>query len=104
MLTLIFLGVLFMVAVWCIATTKHYLFKRAEKVYCYFEWEYKGERGSSRDYGPMLEIDAVGAMNYRQSCGAVITFEEYSTDEENITDLIDQREYMFNQQNKRRRG
>lgn len=90
-------------AVYFVATQNHYLWKRAQKVYCYFEYEYKGETGTSRDYGAMLEIDAVGAMQYRQALGAVITFEVYKPDPDQISDIIDQRYYMQQQQNKRRR-
>lgn len=68
----------------------------------YFEYEYKGEQGSSRDYGAMYEIDMVGAMNYRQELGAVITYEVYDSSEDKIMEIIDQRYYMQNQQNKRR--
>lgn len=73
-------------------------------MYGYFEYDYKGEAGSSRDYGAMLEVDMVGAMNYRQELGATITFEIYRTSEEEIGDIIDQRYYMQNKQTQRRRG
>ena len=69
----------------------------------YFEYDYKGEKGSSRDYGAMLEIDMVGAIQYRQELGAVITFEVYKSNEDEISEIIDQRYYMQLQQTKRRR-
>lgn len=68
----------------------------------YFEYDYKGEKGSSRDYGAMLEIDMVGAIQYRQELGAVITFEVYKSNEDEISEIIDQRYYMQLQQTKRR--
>lgn len=85
-----------------VASSKKTYWKKAQKMYGYFEFMYNGERGSSRDYGPMLEIDMIGAMNYRQQCGAVITFEEYNADEEKIMDLIDSREYLCNLNKARR--
>lgn len=69
----------------------------------YFEYDYKGEKGSSRDYGAMVEIDMVGAIQYRQQLGAVITFEVYKSSEDEISEIIDQRYYMEQQQNTRRR-
>lgn len=69
----------------------------------YFEYDYKGEKGSSRDYGAMVEIDMVGAIQYRQQLGAVITFEVYKSNEDEISEIIDQRYYMEQQQTKRRR-
>lgn len=103
MYTLCFLALLSVLAFAGIVTQKRYLWNKAQKMYCYFEYEYHGEKGSSRDYGAMLEIDAVGAMNYRRDLGAVITFEEYNTDEEKILELIDKRYYFEQQQLKRKR-
>ncbi|MGL5281303.1 MAG: hypothetical protein ACRC8W_06005 [Plesiomonas shigelloides] len=90
-------------ALYCVATYKASVWRKGQKMYGYFEYEYKGEKGSSRDYGAMLEIDMVGAMNYRQELGAVITYEVYDPSEEKIGEIIDQRYYMEQQQNKRRR-
>lgn len=101
--TLITMAVLLLVAAYLAATQKKWAWRRAQKVYGYFEYEYKGEKGSSRDYGAMLEIDMVGAMQYRQELGAVITFEVYKNSEDEIGAIIDQRFYMEQQQNKRRR-
>ncbi|UZZ64042.1 hypothetical protein A71_236 [Escherichia phage A7_1] len=82
--------------------TMSYFNKRRDKMFCYFEYRYRGKVGSSRDYGPMLEIDAVGAMQYRQSLGAEIIFEVYRSTEEEIHDIIDERQYYHEQQTKRR--
>lgn len=79
---------------------KHFNYKRAEKMYGYFEFDYRGEHGDSKFYGPMLEIDMVGAMMYREKMGATITFQEFGT-EDQILEVIDQREYMRNQQIKK---
>jgi len=74
---------------------------RKNHMYCYFEYEYNGELGTSRDYGPMLELDAVGAMNYRQATGHTITFEKYSPSIEEIHELIDMRQFMHNKRKER---
>lgn len=68
----------------------------------YFEFDYRGEEGSSRDYGPMCEIDMVGAMNYRQELGATITYEVYKSSQDEIDDIIDQRQYMKEKQSQKR--
>lgn len=68
-----------------------YNWRKKQTMYGYFEYTYKGEHGSSRDYGPMLEIDMVGALNFRRELGATITYEVYRTNEEDICDIIDQR-------------
>lgn len=68
--------------------------RRKNKMFCYFEYEYNGEIGTSRDYGPMKELDAVGAMNYRQQCGAVITYQKFHTDIDVIHEVIDLRQFM----------
>lgn len=101
-MTIITLICLALAALYCVATHKAALWRKGQKMYGYFEYEYKGEKGSSRDYGAMLEIDMVGAMNYRQELGAVITYEVYDPSEEKIGEIIDQRYYMEQQQNKRR--
>ena len=75
--------------------------RRKNHMFCYFEYEYNGVIGTSRDYGPMEEIDAVGAMQYRQANGAVITFEKYSTDIEEIHELIDMRQLMHSKREMR---
>ncbi|AEZ66253.1 putative membrane protein [Pectobacterium phage vB_PatM_CB7] len=102
-MTIITLTCLALAALYCVATHKAALWRKGKKMYGYFEYEYKGEKGSSRDYGAMCEIDMVGAMNYRQELGAVITYEVYDPSEEKIGGIIDQRYYMEQQQNKRRR-
>lgn len=71
-------------------------------MYGYFEYEYDGEISTSRDYGPMEEIDAVGAMQYRQQLGANITFEKFSTNIDTIHDVIDNRN-LFHTNNKKGR-
>lgn len=101
MLTWIVLAICGVVAVYCVATHKKFLYKKAERMYGYFEFDYYGERGTSRDYGPMLEIDMVGAMRHRQECGAHIVFHQFGTMEQ-IHDLIDSREYLHQQQSNRR--
>ncbi|QPI18210.1 hypothetical protein POP15_162 [Pectobacterium phage POP15] len=103
MITIITMIGLAAAGLYCLATQKRWAWNRAQKVYGYFEYEYKGEKGSSRDYGAMLEIDMVGAMQYRQELGAAITFEVYKSNPEEIDDIIDQRYYMEQQQTKRRR-
>jgi hypothetical protein len=94
-----------LIGVGYIATTIaiSYVNKRRDKMFCYFEYTYNGKTGSSRDYGPMLEIDAVGAMRYRESLGAKITFEVYRSTEEELFSIIDERAYMQEQQDKRRK-
>lgn len=102
-MTIITLICLALAALYCVATHKAALWRNGQKMYGYFEYEYKGEKGSSRDYGAMLEIDMVGAMQYRQELGAAITYEVYKSDPEDIDAIIDQRYYMEQQQTKRRR-
>ncbi|QYC52641.1 hypothetical protein [Salmonella phage SSBI34] len=102
MLTWIVLALCGVAAIFCVATHKKYLYKKAEKVFGYFEYEYDGEVSTSRDYGPMLEIDMVGAMRHRQECGAHITFSHFGTEDE-IFDIIDKREYLRQQQKTRRK-
>lgn len=92
-----------MFAIWCLATQKASIWRKGQKVFGYFEYNYKGETGSSRDYGPMMEIDMVGAIRYREELGAKITFEVYKSSEDEISDIIDQRYHMQNQQHTRRR-
>lgn len=70
-------------------------------MFCYFEYEYNGKVGTSREYGPMEEIDAVGAMQYRQANGATITFEKFSTDIHEIHELIDMRQFMHDKRKER---
>lgn len=70
-------------------------------MYCYFEWLYRGEVGSSRDYGPMCELDAVGAMQYRQSLGAEITHKEFLSDFDKMCDHIDNRQRLHDIQKNR---
>ena len=103
MISYVMLGLCVAGALWCIATQKRWAWNKAQKMYGYFEYVYDGEPGSSRDYGPMLEIDMVGAMRFRQELGAQITFEQYSPDEEKIMELIDKREYFRSVQNARRK-
>lgn len=91
-----------MAVIWCQVTYKNSLWRKGQKMFGYFEYDYKGEKGSSRDYGAMLEIDMVGAIQYRQELGAVITFEVYKSNEDEISEIIDQRYYMQLQQTKRR--
>ncbi|AFH21040.1 hypothetical protein CL97_gp156 [Cronobacter phage CR9] len=76
--------------------------RRKNRMFGYFEYEYNGEIETSRDYGPMQEIDAVGAMNYRQQLGAIITYEKFSPDIEEIHDVIDERQYMHDKRKQRR--
>lgn len=76
--------------------------KKAQKMFGYFEYDYFGEKGSSRDYGPMQEIDLIGARSYRQELGAVITFEVFHHDEDHIMEVIDNRYFLEQQQAKRR--
>lgn len=93
---------LFIVAAgWLAAAYNKRRWRKLNKMFCYFEYEYNGEIGTSRDYGPMEEIDAVGAMGYRQQLGAVITFEKYSTDIEEIHELIDLRQFMHDKAKQR---
>lgn len=68
-----------------------HLFKRKKRMFMYFEWRAKGQTGTSREYGPMEEIDAVGAMTYRQSLGAEIVFRAMEDSQEKIEDIIDER-------------
>lgn len=75
--------------------------RKRDRMFCYFEYEYNGKIGTSRDYGPMKEIDAVGAMQYRQANGAMITFEKFSNDIEEIHELIDMRQFMHNKRKER---
>lgn len=97
----VILGGCGLAALYCVVMHKKHLYRKAEKMHGYFEFDYYGKRGTSRDYGPMLEIDMVGAMKHRQECGAQITFFQYGSCEE-ILDLIDQREYLHQQQSARR--
>lgn len=94
--------ILVIVAAWYAATIYNCRrWRRKNKMYCYFEYEYNGELGTSREYGPMEEIDAVGAMQYRQANGAIITFEKFSTDIEEIHELIDLRQFMHDKRKQR---
>lgn len=97
MKVIIFLILIYLIIKLCIIICKSVNWKRAQRMYGYFEYQYRQDEGSSRDYGPMQEIDMVGAMKYRESLGATITFQEWGTEEE-ILDVIDQRQYMKQQQ------
>lgn len=79
------------VAVYWLAVHLKKKFLGVRKMYGYFEYELDGEIGSSRDYGPMLEVDCVGAMLYRQDLGAKITFEFFNHDDIKVEDEIDKR-------------
>lgn len=102
MITLLICLGMVLAVIWCQVTYKNSVWRKGQKMFGYFEYDYKGEKGSSRDYGAMLEIDMVGAIQYRQELGAVITFEVYKSNEDEISEIIDQRYYMQLQQTKRR--
>jgi len=104
MYLIIVIIILVVFAVWCMKTATHHNWLKAQKMFGYFEYDYRGEIGSSRDYGPMLEIDMVGAIRYRQEMGATIVYEVYKSNEDDICDIIDQRQHMHQQQTQRRRG
>lgn len=104
MITIIFLILVILVIAFYKAM-KTNLEWETRKMFCYFEWTYKNEVGSSKDYGPMCELDAIGAMQYRQSLGAQITFTEYKTNPDDICDIIDQRQHYHSiQENRKSRG
>lgn len=75
--------------------------RKKDQMFGYFEYEYNGRRGSSVEYGPMKELDAVGAMNYRQQCGAVITYQKFHTDIDVIHEVIDMRQFMHDKRKER---
>lgn len=77
--------------------------RRKNKMFGYFEYEYNGKIETSRDYGPMQEIDAIGAMSYREQLGALITYQHFSPDIEEIHDLIDERQFMHEKRKQRRK-
>ena len=69
----------------------------------YFEYTTQdGRRETSREYGPMLEVDCTGAIMYREQLGAKITFEFFHKDLEVVQDEIDRR-YGIEQRDKQRR-
>lgn len=74
-------------------------------MYFYFEWLYNGEVGSSKDYGPMCEIDGEGAMAHRESLGAEIIHKHYESDIDKMFDHIDMRQNLHAiQANRKERG
>lgn len=99
-----FLVIVFVILLilWWSAALKNRSWRRKQKMYGYFEYEYRGEVFTSRDYGPMQEIDATGAMNYRQQLGATITYQKFSPSIDDIHDLIDERQYLH--EKRRQRG
>lgn len=84
-------------AVWLALCKVKQRFFRGREMFGYFEYEYNGIKGNSREYGAMLELDCVGAMEYRRECGARITFEYFDHKRENIEDMIDKRYHVEQQ-------
>lgn len=94
------------VVIWLAVKLKAKFFRKKE-MYGYFEYVTEdGSRETSRDYGPMLEVDATGAMLYREQTGAKITFEFFNSDYQKVENEIDRRYGIEqrDQQARKRRG